>query len=250
MAILCAKSWLIVAGFLYIFIMLPLCIAVCVTALLCSDSYCQHHNVFAITPCCCHHCSVAAGLLLLLYKSWCSCSGYLRKCWCWPNLLNVTMPLVDNLRKIHFSCRSWHHLLWATRSHLDSQWCCPCPHVAACPTVDCCYWINENILLPIAAMLQHHCYFGRLIVAFLFRKIAVAFSFTSCCTTAAVAKVAAPACNAIVTTTASHVLLALAASCFTFVGSWLLLYGTSLFSSFFCWFIVAFLCCRFDESAN
>jgi len=39
-------------------------------------------------------------------------------------------------------------------------------------------------------MLQHHCYFGRLIVAFLFRKIAVVFSFTGRCTTAAVAKVA------------------------------------------------------------
>ncbi len=63
-------------------------------------------------------------------------------------------------------------------------------------------------------MLQHHCYFGRLIVAFLFRKIAVAFSFTGRCTTAAVAKVATPACHAIAT--ASHVLLALAACCSLF----------------------------------
>ncbi len=73
-------------------------------------------------------------------------------------------------------------------------------------------------------MLQHHCCFGRLIVAFLFRKIAVAFSFTSCCTTAAVAKVATPACNAIATAAALHVLLALAACCFTFAGGWLLLF--------------------------
>jgi len=63
-------------------------------------------------------------------------------------------------------------------------------------------------------MLQHHCCFGWLIVAFLFRKIAVAFSFTGRCTTAAVAKVATPACHAIAT--ASHVLLALAACCSLF----------------------------------
>ncbi len=46
--------------------MLPLCIAVSITALLCSDSYCQHHNVVVITPCCYHHCSIAASLLFCL----------------------------------------------------------------------------------------------------------------------------------------------------------------------------------------
>jgi len=62
-------------------------------------------------------------------------------------------------------------------------------------------WLSPQVLMLayrfcIAAMLQHHCCFGQLNVAFLFRKIAVAFSFTGCCTTAPVAKVAAPACNA------------------------------------------------------
>jgi len=61
-----AKSQLIVASFSYIFIMLPRCVAVSVAALLCSDSYCQRHNFFAITPCCCHYCSIAAGLLFFL----------------------------------------------------------------------------------------------------------------------------------------------------------------------------------------
>ena len=68
------------------------------------------------------------------------------------------------------------------------------------------------MLSPAAVMLQHHCCFHWLIVAFLFRKIAVAFSFTGCCTTAAVAKGAAPACSVVATTTASHVLFALAVS--------------------------------------